>query len=257
MAVTTAHGSTAGPIREWDARARRWTSEEFHRACALGLFRTDERLELVRGVIFVRDPERRPRRWTRDEYYRAADLGILRPDERLELIDGEIIEKMSPQKRPHAIAITVGASILQTAFGFNCYISQQLPLRISDGSEPEPDLAVITGAPEDYVDHPSASDVRLLVEVSDTTLVGDRGKKAALYAEAGVADYWIENLPERKLEVCRDPAPLPDGSGFGYQSVASFSEEEIVIPLAAPQAEIRVADLLPPDRPVNKRKKEN
>jgi len=209
------------------------------------------------GAANAEEPGGRPRRWTEEEYYLAAELGIFRPDERLELIRGEVVQKGSPQKRWHFAAITRGAKLLEAVFGPEFYICPQGPMRISETSIPEPDLLVVVGSSDDYSDHPGPGDVRLLVEIADTTLRFDRGTKAALYAEAGIADYWIENLPERRLEVYRDPAPLPDGSGFGYHSVASYTEKETVTPLAAPQAVILVADILPPVRPAGKAEKEN
>ena len=71
----------------------------------------------------------RPRRWTREEYYRAAELGLFRPDERLELIRGEIVEKM-PQNPPHVKAIAKTSKILEAIFASGCYIVSQAPLQI-------------------------------------------------------------------------------------------------------------------------------
>src|SRR3954452_22628704 len=92
-----------------------------------------------------RDTGIRPRRWTRKEYYRAAELGLFRPDERLELLDGEILQKMSPQKPPHAVAISNTAAALSLAFGPGFHARQQLLLVLDDESEPEPDVLVVPG----------------------------------------------------------------------------------------------------------------
>jgi Uma2 family endonuclease len=186
----------------------------------------------------------RPRRWTREEYYRAAELGLFRPEERLELLDGEILEKMGPHKSPHAAAVAEAARVLPHAFGPGHHVRSQLPLILNDESEPEPDAVVVPGTGFDYQDsHPCAHDALLVVEVSDTTLHFDRGRKRAAYARAGVREYWILNLPERQLEVCRDP------SGARYRSVTICGEQEMVTPLATPHASIRVSDLLPPPAP--------
>jgi Uma2 family endonuclease len=186
----------------------------------------------------------RPRRWTREEYYRAADLGLFRPEERLELLDGEIIAKVSPQKSPHATAVILAAQRLGDAFGPTHHARQQMPLILNDLSEPEPDGVVAVGTPVDYLaSHPKASDAGLVVEVSDTTLRYDRGRKRSAYARAGVMEYWILNLPQRQLEVHRDP------SGERYRSVAVYGEHEVVTPLGAPQSTVPVSDLLPPPSP--------
>jgi Uma2 family endonuclease len=186
----------------------------------------------------------RPRRWTREEYYRAADLGLFRPEERLELLDGEILEKMSPQKSPHTTAVILSANRLADAFGPAHHARQQMPLILNDLSEPEPDVVLAVGTPVDYASsHPKAADARLVVEVSDTTLRLDRGRKRTAYARARVTEYWILNLPQRQLEVHRQP------SGLRYRSITVYVEHESVTPLAAPRASVPVRDLLPPPVP--------
>jgi len=191
-----------------------------------------------------RDTGVRPRRWTRKEYYRAAECGVFKPGERLELLNGEILQKMSPQRPPHATGLAMTAQALDKAFGPRHYVRQQLPLVLNDRSEPEPDLVVVPGTPVDYVArHPTAADARLVVEVSDSTLRLDRIDKLRAYARSGVPEYWIENLPLRQLEVYRDP------SGQRYLSITFYNEQEAIAPLGAPQSPVRVADLLPPLTP--------
>jgi Uma2 family endonuclease len=183
----------------------------------------------------------RPRRWTREEYYRAAELGLFGPEERLELIRGEILQKVSPQKQSHITAVLLSEEGLEDAFrSVACHVRVQGPITLPNDSEPEPDLLVVSGRVRDYeTRHPGPADVLLLVEVSDSTLRYDQTVKAALYAEAGIAEYWIVNLPERRLEVHRHP------QGSGYADVTPYAERESVTPLSAPGASVRVADLLP------------
>lgn len=182
----------------------------------------------------------RRRLWTREEYHRAADLGLLRPEERLELLDGEIIQKMAPGG-PHAAVVSRTGRILAEVFGAGHHVRTQQPLILSNRSEPEPDLVVAAGQEFDYLpEHPRAADTRLVVEVSDTTLRLDRGRKQRAYARAGVRDYWIIILPLRQVEVYRDP------SGSRYLSVVSYGEGDSITPLVAPHAAIRVSELLPP-----------
>jgi Uma2 family endonuclease len=181
-----------------------------------------------------------PRRWTRQEYYRAAELGLFRPDERLELLDGEIIRQMT-HKPPHAVAVGQAADVLTQVFGPGHHARSQLPLILSNRSEPEPDLVMVPGRRADYVsEHPKAADALLVVEVADTTLRFDRGRKRAAYARSSVRDYWIINLLHRQVEVYRDP------SGARYRSVTVYDENETITPLSAPFATVPVSDLLPP-----------
>jgi Uma2 family endonuclease len=111
---------------------------------------------------------------------------------------------------------------------------------LNDGSEPEPDIAIVVGEEDRYdFDHPQPADIVLLVEVSDTTLRFDRGKKRSAYARAGIVEYWILNILKRQIEVHRDPR------GSRYRSVTILHEQDTVSPLGAPHATVRVADLLP------------
>lgn len=182
-----------------------------------------------------------PRRWTRAEYYRAYEAGVFGPEERLELLDGEIIQKMSPQLGFHAGGVARCGRLLTDAFGRGHSVRQQLPLILNDASELEPDAVVVAGDDYDWGrEHPTATDALLVVEVADTTLRFDRGRKRTAYARAGVREYWIVNLPERCVEVYRNP------SRGRFQESVIHGEDRIVTPLAVPEATIRVSDLLPP-----------
>ncbi|HXH13180.1 MAG TPA: Uma2 family endonuclease [Alphaproteobacteria bacterium] len=184
------------------------------------------------------------KRWSREDYDRMIEAGIFAPGERVELIDGEIVE-MSPQHSEHSTAVSLSAEALRVAFGVGNYVRVQMPLALDAYSEPEPDVAVVPGSPRDYRDaHPTTA--LLVVEVADSTEVYDRAQKGSLYARAGVADYWLLNLRERQLEVYRAPVRMAQARyGWGYESVQHSSAADIVSPLAAPQARIAVADLLP------------
>ena len=184
------------------------------------------------------------RRWTREEYERLIEAGIFHPEERVELIDGEILT-MTPQKSPHATAVCLVADALRGAFGSGHHVRVQLPLALDPDSEPEPDVAVVAGAPRDYRDaHPATA--LLVVEVADTTLAFDRERKGSLYAGAGIAEYWIVNLSDQVLEVYREPAAAPSAQyGWSYRVAQRLSPSDVVSPLAAPHGRITVSDLLP------------
>jgi len=184
------------------------------------------------------------RRWTWDEYMAMVEAGILAPGERVELIEGVVV-RMAPQRTPHATAITLAQYLLLPVFGAGFVVRVQLPLGFGPHSAPEPDIAVVTGAARDYVQaHPSTA--VLVIEIAEHTLVYDRGEKASLYARAGIPDYWVLNLVDRQLEVCREPSPLPgEPFGHGYRQRAILFPEDSASPLAAPGASVRVADLLP------------
>src|SRR5690348_9801119 len=90
-----------------------------------------------------------PRRWSYEEYYQMTELGFFE-GQRVELIDGDIIE-MPPQKDPHFIAINLGHHALQMAFGAGFWVRMQGPMRLRTNTEPEPDLAVVSGEPREHL----------------------------------------------------------------------------------------------------------
>jgi Uma2 family endonuclease len=190
------------------------------------------------------DYETRTRRFTRAEYERLIDLGVFQPGEDIELIGGELMVA-EPQGAPHYTAIRKTAKALEAAFGPGWEVRTEGPIGLDDESEPEPDVAVVPGAPDDYARaHPSRP--ALTVEVAESSLALDRQRKGSLYARAGLPDYWVLNLVDRVLEVYREPAPdsaAPFGWRYGRSEV--FEASARVTPLAAPGSSIPVSRLLP------------
>ena len=180
-------------------------------------------------------------KWTREEYYQMAELGFFL-GKRVELIEGEIIE-MSPMNKPHATAIRIVLEVLRSVFVQNYIVDSQLPMSFNKNSEPEPDVAVIKGGVRDFANsHPKTAE--LIIEVSDTTLRFDRTTKAALYAQNGIQDYCILNLKNRCLEVYRQPKKNKK-LGYIYTECRILTDDDELSPLAAPDAKIKIVDLLP------------
>ena len=183
------------------------------------------------------------RKFSKDEYYRMAEMGFFN-GQRVELIDGEVI-LMTPQEASHATAIGLVADTFQAVFSEGFVVRVQQPLDLGEVHEPEPDVAVVSGQRRDYAtSHPKTA--VLIVEVALTSIDYDRNVKSSLYAKAGIPEYWLLNLRERRLEVFREPVPMPEQIfGFGYKSMRIYLPDETVSPLAKPDAQIKVADLLP------------
>jgi len=178
-------------------------------------------------------------RWNRRDYERLAARGFFRPGQRVELIEG-IIYDMTPQNSHHATALRLTQEALRVAFppseGYE--IRGQLPLALSDDSEPEPDLAVVNGAIRDFRDdHPTTA--LLVVEIADSSLLHDRKRKIPLFARFGVPEVWLCNLVRRTLEIYRDPV---QGS---YQTRLILQAGDSVSPVSRPEVSLRIADLLP------------
>src|SRR5262245_27163525 len=110
----------------------------------------------------------RRHRITVEEYHRMAEVGLLAPDARVELIDGEIID-MPPMGSRHAAIVRRIQELLTDAVGKRALVQAQLPVRLDNYSEPEPDLAVLARR-EDYyaAKHPTPADTLLAVEVSES-----------------------------------------------------------------------------------------
>jgi Uma2 family endonuclease len=184
------------------------------------------------------------RRLSRVEYDKLIERGIFRPGEPIELIGGQLMVA-EPQGAAHYTAIRKTARALEAAFGPGWEVRTQGPIGLDDESEPEPDVAVVPGGPEDYRRaHPSRP--VLIVEVAESSLGSDRGRKGSLYARAGLPDYWVLNLQDSVLEVYREPAADPSAPfGWRYAGREVLDGSTEASPLAAPSAHIRVADLLP------------
>ncbi len=148
-----------------------------------------------------------PYRFTREEYYRMWEAGLF-SDKRVELLDGEIIT-MAPQNPPHAGTTSHLAAVVIRSLGANFTVRIQAPIVLNDWSEPEPDVAICRFDPDNYRhEHPKASDILLLIEVADTSLAYDRGRKVAAYAGSDIPEYWLVNLSDQRIEVRSDPEPI-------------------------------------------------
>jgi Uma2 family endonuclease len=145
-------------------------------------------------------------RFSLTDYEQMIDLGILTENDRVELIRGEIIEKMSIGEL-HAACVRKLTQLFGLRFAGRAVVSVQNPIRLTD-SEPEPDVSLLA-VREDYyaTAHPEPPDVLLLVEVADASIDFDREVKREIYAENGIAEFWILNLVDRTLEVYRQPQP--------------------------------------------------
>ena len=189
-------------------------------------------------------PDLQLKRWKRIEYEQLVDKGVFMPGDRIELIDGLLVVA-EPQSSSHYITIRLVERALARAFGEGWDVRTQAPIALDDTSEPEPDVAVVPGAPEDYARaHPSRA--ALTVEVAESSLALDRERKGSLYARAGLPDYWVLNLIDRVLEVYRGPVP-DSAAPFGWRYARSevLDASARVTPLAAPGSSIPVSQLLP------------
>ena len=155
-----------------------------------------------------------PVKITVEQYHRMIEAGILREGEPIELLDGQMIPKdrsaagedpMSVGRR-HAVVVDVLTGLTPKLRRFGSYIRIQQPVSLSEHQEPEPDAAIVRGAPGSYRDgHPGSPDISCVIEVADSSLAEDRGRKQRIYADHGIAQYLIVNLVDNVVEEYTEP----------------------------------------------------
>jgi Uma2 family endonuclease len=164
--------------------------------------------------------ERQRRLFTYGELLELDRAGMFN-NQRIELLEGEVIV-MPPPNPPHAITTTQTSKSFSIAFGKQITVSVQNPLRLSPSLEDKnllmPDIMILQ--PRIYRDHPTPDDVLLLVEVADSSIKEDKGRKLSLYALHGIKEYWIINLITKRIEVYTDPM------GEDYLSKRSYGLTE-------------------------------
>ena len=176
--------------------------------------------------------------WTIERYHEAIRLGLLGEDDRVELLYGKLIKKM-PTGEPRAACLSKINLYLHRKYMGEYELRRENPVVLSASSQPEPDY-VVADLKDDFYQsgHPTPADIHLVIEVAETSISIDRGAKAKAYAQAGIREYWIINLPQKKVELHYDPL-LEDGL---YHQVAHFDlGESFVSPFVG---EVAVADLL-------------
>lgn len=184
------------------------------------------------------------RRWKRIEYGRLVEMGVFDSDERLELLDGLLVVR-EPQGVPHAAATRLVLAALRRAFGEGWLIEAQFPIALDDDSEPEPDVCVVPGGPRDYQDaHPSRPVLIVEVAESslrkDRAHKAGLYARAGI-ADFWIVNL-VDRVLEVHRDPAPSPAAL---YGWSYRTVTILQTPETIAPLAAPTARIAVSDLLP------------
>ena len=176
-------------------------------------------------------------RLSRRDYHRLGEAGILGENDRVELLEGQLVD-MSPIGPRHAIVTENLNELLVTAFAGRARIRCQDPVVLNDGSEPQPDFALVRRPWRGYPHtHPEPDDIFLLIEVADSSLDFDRTVKLELYARAGIREVWIVDLTTDGVLVHRRP------SGGGYGSMVRVEPPGVLAVEALPGVTIPTADV--------------
>lgn len=179
----------------------------------------------------------KPRLITVKEYDRMIEAGIYTENDRIELRNGEIIEILPKGKR-HASANDKIARFFYKVFDEKVSVRNQNPIVLDDFSEPEPDVVLAKWDEKEYAEnHPTPTDILLVMEISDTTLAYDRDDKAKAYSRNGIQQYLLLNLQNETLEDYREP------NADGYGAKRTYRSGDVFNLVAFPEIEIKFDDL--------------
>jgi len=169
-----------------------------------------------------------------DYYHKLGEAGVLTEESRVELIEGELIE-MAPIGSRHAAAVSCLHELLHEQCRGTALVWQQNPIVLRPRSEPQPDPALLKHRADHYAGAlPGASDVLLVIAVSDTSLEYDRGEKLRLYAAHGIPEYWVVDAQAERIEVYCDP------DANNYARKLDTGVDETISPRALPQVKVQV-----------------
>ena len=175
------------------------------------------------------------RLFSREEYHRMFEVGILTENDRVELIRGEIVKKMAPGKRHRAFVDNLNQLLVLRLSG-RAIVSVQNPVALSDDTEPQPDVQLLRRRQPPYKEQEAwADDTLLVIEVADSSLRYDRSTKLAVYAEAGVPEYWVVDCTAESIEVYRRPERdryLDVRRVAGAETIALQAFPDVTLPLA-------------------------
>ena len=259
MVAITAEPRPDG-IESHPPRLRRFNEDEYMKLVEIGILAAPRchHVELMDGEILVKGPDSHPGcfteediaalpdpwyppryRFTVDDFMKMAEAGIFAEAERVELMDGDIIQ-MSPIGPLHGSRTSRSLTLLAPlSIDGRAVLRVQDHILFDDNTRPEPDLVLLKWRDDHYESgSPVPEDVLLLIEVSDSTLSYDRGRKVARYAESGIPEVWIENIPARVLEAYSNPA---DGE---YTQSRIYQPGETISPQAFPDLELPVSQLI-------------
>lgn len=171
-------------------------------------------------------------RLTRADYRRMGEAGILGEDDRVELLEGQLVAMPGIGPR-HALCVDALIELLVPAVAGRASVRAQNPVALDNESEPQPDLVLARKPWRGYPqDHPGPEDILLLIEAADSTREFDLGAKRALYARAGIREFWVVDLTRDVVVVCRAP------EGEHYRTVREIGPSGVVEIAALPDVTI-------------------
>ena len=180
------------------------------------------------------------RRFCVKDFYLMDEAGVFCENDRVELVDGEIVD-MAPIGSYHNSCVTTLTHIFVRAVPEGVRVQVQGAVRMDESTMFQPDLAILRPREDDYFEsNPTPADVLLIIEVSDSTVAYDRNVKLPKYAQAGVPEVWLANLPHGFIDKFVDP----DTATGRYRSVMRHSRGQRIAPTQLRGVTVEVNDVL-------------
>lgn len=171
-----------------------------------------------------------------EQYLQMLKAGILDSSGKVELIEGQIIPMAPAGPEHNSSLIRLTRLFVSVLDRYELLI--QGTVRIAEGQIFEPDLALLELKPDGYKDSlPRPKEIYLVIESAASSLEKDRHVKLPRYAKAGIQEYWLVDLLQETVEVCRKP------NRSTYADILRYSGEQLISPLACPALSIRVGDI--------------
>ena len=184
------------------------------------------------------------KRWTRVQYERAINRGIFHEDERLELLDGVLVVK-EPQGERHAVAVDLVALALRRAFGEGWLVRTQVHFASGPLSRPEPDVYVVHGSPRQYLGAAPRQPVLIVEISDSRLSVDRRWKSEIYARAGIEDYWIVNLVMSAVHVYRDPGRLSPPGRRTGYRSIETFRAPSAIAPLVLPDARIAVADLVP------------
>ncbi|MDA1053141.1 MAG: Uma2 family endonuclease [Planctomycetota bacterium] len=186
-----------------------------------------------------------------DQLHQMLAAGVIYDGAPVELIDGLLVYKdrgdaggkrMSHGPK-HATVVNGLGELEKKVSECGFHVRTQLPVTLSDISEPEPDAAIVRGDNSSYTErHPTTQDVAVVIEVAETSLRRDQTTKQRVYSKAGIPTYLIVNLNADEIELYQSPIAEEET----YRERRTLSRDDtLFLQLGDSTIEVQVADLLP------------
>lgn len=224
----------------------RLSPEQFRLADEAGVFPAEDCVRLVDGNLRRGGASGPIYRLSQPQYRRMEEIGALTKYDKAELLGGWLVPKMA-NGPPHCVSTQAARNAIDSVLPEGWFTAEEKPIALPlTRSEPEPDVQIARGNFRDYAKrHPGPEDIGMVVEVSSSSVVIDRGYKLRLYGREGIATYWVVNLVAMRLEVYTQPSGPSDDPGYGRSQEFGPGDEVPLVLDGREVARISVQDLLP------------